>query len=150
MNAHLIRTIFKDIAHPRIIENYEKKLKPHAEPVVIAAGWKPGWSTDYDAVLLSKDYGATIIINMSDIDYVYDKDPKMHADATIIEKMSWNEFEKLVGTKWSPGANVPFDPVACALAKKLGSTVIITNGRNLSNLENIINGKKFIGTVITS
>ncbi|MEK6845760.1 MAG: UMP kinase, partial [Nanoarchaeota archaeon] len=26
LNAHLLRTIFQDIAHPRIIANYEKKI----------------------------------------------------------------------------------------------------------------------------
>jgi uridylate kinase len=26
---------------------------------VIGAGWKPGWSTDYDAVILARDYGET-------------------------------------------------------------------------------------------
>src|SRR3990167_9789064 len=75
LNAHLIRTIFQDIAHPRIIENYDKRLYNAKEQVIIAAGWKPGWSTDYCSVLIARDYGASVIINLSNIDYVYDKDP---------------------------------------------------------------------------
>ncbi len=149
LNAHLLRTIFKDIAHPRIIENYDKKLAPHKEPLVIAAGWKPGWSTDYDAVVLSKDYGADLIINMSNIDYAYDKDPKLHSNAKIIKKTTWPEFQKIVGSSWTPGANLPFDPIASKLAHELKLKVIICNGNNLANVANILNNKPFTGTVIS-
>lgn len=149
LNAHLVRTIFEDIAHPRIIENYDKKLKNWLEPVVIGAGWKPGWSTDYDAVVLAKDYGAHLIVNMSNIEWVYDKDPRYNKDAKPIKKLTWGELEKIVGTEWSPGINAPFDPIAAQLGRRLGLTVIVTNGEDFKNLENIIDGDSFKGTVIT-
>lgn len=148
INAHLIRTIFQDIAHPRIVENYDKKLRNWKEPVAIGAGWKPGWSTDYDAVLLARDYKASIIINLSNIDYVYNKDPSIYPDAQPIKKATWDYFETLVGDKWIPGLNAPFDPIATKLAKKLGLTVIFVNGKNLNNVERILNGESFRGTVI--
>ena len=148
LNAHLLRTIFKDIAHPRIIENYDKKLFNWKEPVVIGAGWKPGWSTDYDAVMLAKDYGSNLIINMSNIDWVYDKDPSEFKDAQPIKKLTWEEMEKFVGTEWTPGTNAPFDPVASQLAKKLGLTVIVCNGKDFENMERIIECDAFKGTVI--
>jgi len=148
LNAHLLRTIFEDIAHSRIIENYDKKLRNWKEPLVIGAGWKPGWSTDYDAVILARDYGANLIINLSNIDWVYDKDPRIYTDARPIEKLTWGELEKIVGTEWSPGINAPFDPIAVQLARKHRLTVIVTNGENFKNLENIIEGDAFNGTVI--
>lgn len=148
LNAHLLRTIFEDIAHPRIIENYDKKLKDWREPVVVGAGWKPGFSTDYDAVVLARDYGAHLIVNLSNIDFVFTKDPRHHKDAKPIEKITWGELEKIVGTTWSPGINAPFDPIAAQLAKKLDLTVIVTNGDNFLNLEKIIEGNKFKGTVV--
>lgn len=149
LNAHFIRTIFRDIAHPRIILNYEKKIEKLVEPLVIAAGWKPGSSTDYDAMLLVRDYGAKSLINMSNIEWVYNKDPKKHTDAIFIEKMSWDEYEKMTDAKWSPGANVPFDPMATKLAKELKCTVFII-GKNLENLDKLLKGEKFKGTVISS
>ncbi len=148
VNGHLLRTIFQDIAHPRIIENYDKKLKNWKEPVVVGAGWKPGWSTDYDAVVLARDYHANVIINLSNIDWVYDKDPSKYKNAKPIKKMTWEELEELVGHKFTPGMNTPFDPIATKLAKKLGLTVIVTNGHDFDNLENIIEGEAFKGTVI--
>lgn len=148
LNAHLLRTIFEDIAHPRIIENYDKKLYNWKEAVVVGAGWKPGWSTDYDAVVLARDYGANLIINLSNIDWVYDSDPRTNKNAKPIEKLTWGELEKIVGTEWSPGINAPFDPIAAQLARKLRLTVIVANGEKLKNVENIIEGDAFKGTVI--
>jgi uridylate kinase len=148
LNAHLLRTIFQDIAHPRIIDNYDRKLRSWKEPVVIGSGWKPGWSTDYDAVLLARDYGANLIVNLSNIDWVYDKDPRKYPDAKPIEKMTWHDMERLVGTEWSPGINAPFDPIAAQLAKKLDLTVIVANGENFRNMKDIFDGNDFKGTVI--
>ncbi|GAB4219196.1 MAG: hypothetical protein Fur009_4150 [Candidatus Microgenomates bacterium] len=149
-NAHLLRTIFQDIAHPRIITNYDRKLFNWWQPVAIGAGWKPGWSTDYDAVILARDYKASLVINLSNIDGIYDKDPKKYNDAKLIEKITWEEVEKIIGNKWTPGLNAPFDPVATPLAKKLGLTVIVTTGHNFNNLNKVVEGESFKGTVITS
>lgn len=148
LNGHLLRTIFQDIAHPRIIENYDKKLYNWSEPVVIGAGWKPGWSTDYCAVVLARDYGANLVINLSNIDWVYDKDPSKYPDAKPIEKLTWKDMEKLVGNKWIPGMNAPFDPIAAQLGKQQDLTVIVANGNDIPNLQKIFNGDTFKGTVI--
>lgn len=148
LNAHLVRTILIDIANPRIIENYDHKLTNWQESVVIGSGWKPGWSTDFCAVTLAKDYGAKIIINLSNIDWVYDKDPKKYKNAKKIKQIAWGDFERLVGDKWTPGLSSPFDPVATQLAKKLNLTVVVTNGKDFDNVDKILIGKKFKGTVI--
>lgn len=149
LNAHLIRTIFHDIAHPRVILNYEKKINNLKEPLVVAAGWKPGCSTDFDAVYLARDYDAEILINMSNIDCVYDRDPNKYKDAKPIEKIGWDDFTKLVGDKWTPGSNTPFDPVATKLAQGIGLTVYVV-GKDLINIDLLLSGKKFKGTVISS
>lgn len=148
-NAHLLRTIFQDIAHPKIITKYDQKIHHFKEPILIGAGWKPGWSTDYDAVLLAKYYHSSIIINLSNVDGVYDKDPKKFTQAKLIDKITWEEMIEITGSKWMPGFSAPFDPVATPLAKKLGLTVIVANGHNFKNLDNIIEGRSFKGTVIT-
>jgi uridylate kinase len=148
LNAHLIRTIFHDIAHPRIIENYEKKISDLKEPLVIAAGWEPGHSTDFDAVIIARDYNACVLINMSNTKGIYDKDPNKHKDAKLCHKLSWDKMQTLVQGKWKPGANYPFDPHATEFAKKLGLTVYAI-GKDLDNLDKIMSGQDFVGTVIS-
>ncbi|MDD4333294.1 MAG: UMP kinase, partial [Patescibacteria group bacterium] len=49
---------------------------------------------------------------------------------------------------WSPGLNMPFDPIASRKAQELNLQVIIA-GKNLKNLKNILEDKKFKGTVIS-
>ena len=147
LNAHLIRTIFRDIAHAHIIEHYDI-IRKVEEPIVVASGWKPGWSTDYDAILLCEDYGVSEVVNLSNIDQVFDKDPQKFKDAKPISKISWKNFRKLVGDKWTPGLNAPFDPVAAKKAEELGIKVVVLNGNNFENIEKYFQGKKFLGTVI--
>ena len=146
INAHLLKSIFGEDANSFVITNPNQKIN-FKKNIAIAAGWIPGWSTDYDAVLLAKNLGTKEIINMSNIDYVYDKDPRKHRDAKKIEKIKWSNYSKLISSKWKAGMNVPFDPVAAREAQKSKIKVNII-GRNLRNLENLLNGKKFKGTVI--
>lgn len=147
LNAQLMRAIFQDIADPRVIKHYEIILRIQA-PVVIAAGWKPGWSTDYCAVTLCQDYGVAEVINLTNVDQVYNKDPNVYTDAKALTSVSWAEYRKMVGDAWKPGMNAPFDPVASKLAQDLGVTVKILNGKNLQNLANALDEKPFIGTTI--
>ncbi|VVB73852.1 Uridylate kinase [uncultured archaeon] len=149
LNAHLVRTILKPIAYVRVLKNPTEKvaLKPK-ENVIVAAGWKPGSSTDYGAVLLARTFHIETVINLTDIDYVYTKDPKKFDDAKPIKQITWKAYREIMGNKWSPGANAPFDPVASREAQKDGITVHTINGRNLANLERLLEGKGFIGTTI--
>lgn len=147
LNAQLMRAIFQDLADPRVIKHYEIILKIQS-PVAIAAGWKPGWSTDYCAVTVCQDYGLTQVVNMTNVDRVYDKDPHKYKDAKAITDISWEEYRHMVGDVWKPGMNAPFDPIASKLAQDLGVTVKIVNGKNLSNLSLALDGKPFVGTTI--
>src|SRR3990167_8581891 len=141
LNAHLLRTVFRDQANPEIIKNPTFRLYSEKN-IMVASGWKPGWSTDYVASMIAQEYDVKTILNLSNIDYVYNKDPNKHADAKIMPKMSWAEFRKLVGNKWSPSLNAPFDPIASKKAQELGLEVIIMNGKNIDNLKNYLAGKK--------
>jgi len=148
-NAELIRLSFGSQAPLKLEENiYDKKIVLK-QKITIAGGYKPGRSSDGAMVAIAKTYGASIVINLSNIDYVYTKDPRKFKDAEIIKSISWKDFRKIAGNKWDPGKNVPFDPTAAKLAQKIKLKVIIANGKNLSNLKYILEEKKFIGTVIS-
>lgn len=147
LNAHLIRTVLRTLAHPRIITDPHEDM-PSRRPVVIGAGWRPGCSTDYDAVLLAERYGAGTVINLSNIPYVYDKDPRTNPDAVAFPQLTWKEYRRRFGTRWDPGLSSPFDPVASKEAEKQKLRVIIAEGRDLANLDRMLTGKSFKGTVV--
>lgn len=148
LNGHLFRTIFRDVAYERILKHYDMVDKKATQSVVLCAGWRPGWSTDYCAVLVANDYNVDTVINLSNIDQVYDKDPNKYQDAKPIKKMKWNDLIGIVGGEWKPGMNAPFDPVASRMAKKAGLKVIVCNGHDFENLEKILEGKEYQGTTI--
>lgn len=152
LNGHLLRTIFKKNANPKLITNYkddlEKFEEDFKESILVGAGWKPGWSTDYDAVLMAQKFNADSVINLSNIEYVYSQDPKVNPNAKKYEKMNWQEFIELIGDEWDPGMNAPFDPIAAKLANKINLKVIIMNGKDLDNLNNYMKNCDFLGTTI--
>lgn len=153
MNAHLVKTIFRQYAHPRINKNPRTKedISSHfdnGEGLMVAAGWRPGWSTDYVATILAERLEAKTVINLSNIEYVYTRDPRKYKSAEKIENINWKDFRKIVGNKWDPGLNMPFDPIASKNAQKLGLKVVICNGKNINNLQKVFGNKNFKGTVI--
>lgn len=147
LNAHLLRTIFRRVAHPTVVKNPTRPPR-WSESVLIAAGWKPGASTDYDAVLLARRFNAKTVVNLSNVSYVYDKDPAKYRGARKLPEVSWKDFRKIVGNRWDPGANLPFDPVASRLAEKIGLRVLMVKGSDFKSVDAALRGKKFRGTVI--
>ncbi len=149
LNGHLLRTIFRDSAHPEMITNPDEITDvPKDSPVVIAAGYRPGASTDLRAVQIAINCGATKLMNLSNIDYVYTDNPKRNPDAKKIEDISWADFIKLIPTEWSPGLSAPFDPVAARVAQSHNLEVAVVNGQNITEIENYLEGRPFIGTKI--
>ncbi|BCX15661.1 MAG: uridylate kinase [Candidatus Parcubacteria bacterium] len=147
INAHLLLTIFRKYAYYRIIKNPKEKVN-FKEKILIAAGWKPGFSTDYDAVLLAKTYKSDTVINLTNVDYVYDKDPNKFKNAQPLKEINWKDYLKLIENKWIPGMSAPFDPIASKIAQKFGIKCIIINGNKLNEFQRFLEGRKFRGTVI--
>ncbi|MBP6924444.1 MAG: UMP kinase [Candidatus Pacebacteria bacterium] len=150
LNGHLLRTIFRDLAHPVMITNPDDILDvPPDVPVVIAAGYRPGSSTDLRAVQIAEKLGATKVINLSNIDHVYTDDPRVNPDAKKIETINWTDFRALIPADWDPGLSSPFDPIAAKVAQKDNLEVAIINGSRLDEVVKYLDGEKFIGTRIS-
>lgn len=147
LNASFLKQLFKGYAHHEVVTNPTKKIKT-TKPIIIAAGWKPGCSTDTDAVLMARTYGAKTIFNLSNVDYVYDSDPRTNPQAERIEQITWKDFRKIVGDTWDPGANVPFDPIASKMAEKIGLRVGFLKGDSLTEVSKALAETKFAGTTI--
>ena len=147
LNAELLKRIFSAYC-PLPIVTDPTDVSVFAGRILIAGGWKPGFSTDYDAVILAERFSSDTVINLSDIPKVYSEDPDVNPRAIPLDRLSWAEFREMVGGEWRPGANAPFDPIAAGLAAEKKISVIVADGRNLDNLGEILEGRSFVGTVI--
>lgn len=149
LNGHLLLTIFRDLAYRVMVTNPDDVLDiPKNEKLIIAAGYRPGASTDLRAVQIANLVGSKKVINLSNIDYVYTEDPKNNPNAKKLENITWEEFRKIIPKEWGPGLNSPFDPVAAKEAQLKDIEVASLNGSDLNSLRNYLDGKEFIGTRI--
>jgi uridylate kinase len=147
LNAQLVRAVFADLCVMDVVTD-PTKVTEFPGTVMVASGWKPGFSTDNDAVLLAERFAAKVVINLSNIEKVYTADPRIDPAAKPLDAISWEDFRAMVGDDWVPGKNTPFDPVASRHAQKAGIAVYCSGGRNLENIRAALRGADFIGTRI--
>lgn len=140
LNAELVRVVLG-------VNSVKQEPKKSNDNIIVAGGWKTGGSTDVDAVLWAKKNGVKEVINCTNVDFVYNKDPKKFG-ARPFNWLSWDAYLGLISSKFVSGMHAPFDPVASKLAKKFKMKVIVLSGKNFPNLSRCIDGKQFVGTVI--
>lgn len=148
LNAELVRVILGKHVHPDVITVPEKLLHIR-DPIAIAAGWMPGYSTDTVAVRIAEEIGARRIIIAGSPPYVYDRDFVRYRNAKPFRKLSWEEYGKIISGRWQPGMAAPVDPVAAKRAERMGITAIVIRGTQLLNLEALLEGRPFRGTTIS-
>ena len=149
LNATLVKAAFSSLAPDDIVTDPTAEDLRFTGRVLIAGGWKPGFSTDTDAVYLARKFGAKTVVNLSNIKKVYTDDPRKNPDAKPLDHISWDDFIAMVGETWTPGKNTPFDPIASQIARKEGMSVICMDGRNIENLMAMLSDRPFEGTTIS-
>lgn len=147
LNAQFVKACFGSLCKESVVTD-PTVAKDFTGSILLAAGWKPGFSTDNDAVLLAEKFNADTVVNLSNIEKVYTDDPRKNPDAKPIDNITWSDFRKIVGDEWIPGKNCPFDPIASKKAQDLGLKAICAGGKNLDNIRAILEGKSYIGTTI--
>jgi uridylate kinase len=147
VNAQLVRSIFSSLAYEKIIHE-PKKVQGLKHHIIVAGGWKPGWSTDYVAVRCAEYLKAREIVNLSNVAFIYDRDPEQFKDARILRQLTWQDMKKIVGKKWTPGAHLPFDPIATRLAARMKLRVVFLNGDHLQNLSDYLFLGEMNGSVV--
>ncbi|AWG42938.1 UMP kinase [Candidatus Borreliella tachyglossi] len=148
LNAKLISKSMKPFCIDDIISDPTQDFHFKGK-ILVASGWKSGFSTDYIAVKFAEKFKSGEIINLTNVNQVYDKDPKKFNDAKGLSNITWNELQDIVGNSWKPGLNSPFDPIATSLALNLGLRAYILNGIDLKNLEKVLyKNDDFLGTIV--
>ena len=154
-NALFMAKVLKEVSFPQILDHEPGKKEINAflssnKKVLLVSGWLPGWSTDYDAIQCARLFGVGELVSGSDANFVCDKDPRKFPDAKPILDLTWNEYLKLIPTKWVPGLSTPVDPNAAKLAKKIKLTVKKIKGTDIESFRRAIEGEEFEGSIIHS
>jgi len=153
INALLIINILKEVACPQIMRRQPtpqevKSFLRSNKKVLVGSGWKPGQSTDYNALKSAELFGVGEVIIAGDSAFVCDKDPKKFAGAIPMKEVSWADYQKLIPDKWVPGMSTPVDPTAARLGRRTKIIAKTIKGTDLGNFEKAISGQPFEGTII--
>jgi uridylate kinase len=148
-NAKLVQTVLGTLADPVIIDS-RSKMRKLRKPVTIACGWTPGNSTDYIAAVLAEHYGVAEILNAGKPAFVYDKNPDAFKGAKAFTEITWEKYRTVIPNAWKPGASAPIDPVAARFCKRHGIAAIMIQGSGVKNIDNLLGGRDFRGTVVGS
>jgi len=115
---------------------------------VILGGTEPGHTTDGVAALVAVRIRAERVVNATDVDGVYDRDPRTDPKAHRIERLSWPEFRAMVhaSTSGEAGQNFLFDRLGADALARARIPLLIVPGRDLANLEAAIAGRPCRGS----
>ncbi|MEM5875227.1 MAG: UMP kinase [Candidatus Aenigmatarchaeota archaeon] len=150
LNASTLYSLLKNayLIKWKPLKEAEKEVKKYfGKKILVAAGYDTKHSTDYNAAYFASIVNADIVINVTNVDGVYDKDPSKYKNARKFEFLSYDDFIKIVSKlKQSPGEYRLFDIDAAKILKKYKIPLKIIDGRNPKNIEKAL--KENIGTLI--
>ena len=112
------------------------------DKMLVGGGYNPGSSTDYRAVIFAGAMQADLIINATDIDGVYTKNPKIYKDAEKLPELTCLRLEEIIkqNTRQAPGEYGLFDLKGVRLAKRLGTPLIIIDGTDPEEIIRAVKG----------
>jgi len=118
-----------------------------ASPIVLG-GTEPGHTTDGVAALLAVRLRAARLVNATNVNGIYDRDPRRFPGARRIARLSWPEFRALVAseTDGTAGQSFLFDRLGADSLSRSGIPLAVVHGRDLKNLEAAILGRPFDGS----
>ncbi|OHA51811.1 MAG: hypothetical protein A3A97_00050 [Candidatus Terrybacteria bacterium RIFCSPLOWO2_01_FULL_40_23] len=148
-NAELIKIIFGSLAAKKVVYS-ENLLKKPIDKITVISGWTPGCSTDTIAVRAAKKLKLKLVIIAGRPTHVYTHDFIRFKMAKPLMNILWKNYRKLIPDVWSPGMPSPVDPIAAREAQKNNIDAIVIGGKNIENLESLLLGRKFKGTLISN
>ncbi|MFA5405752.1 MAG: UMP kinase [Candidatus Nanoarchaeia archaeon] len=114
--------------------------------ITVTNGLFPGLTTDFDAVTIADLVRADAVINISNVQGIYDKDPK-NKDAKLLKELTYKKLISLANEfELGLGANFIFDLAASKLASRTKIKIICLQG--LDNLNKFLSNKSFNGSVV--
>ncbi|MFH1917893.1 MAG: UMP kinase [Nanoarchaeota archaeon] len=150
MNARFMNYFFginpeKGIPHK--LREIKKYLRKQDFVFCGALEYKPKQTSDSTAAEIAKHFKADFI-NLTNVSGLHNKNPLEHKDAKFIPEISWGDFDKMANKlKFAPGQHFVLDQTASGIIMKNKITTYII-GKNIKQLDNLLKGKKFKGTII--
>ena len=134
-------------AHPATTVAEVVEQLRHGSPIILG-GTEPGHTTDGVAALVAVRLRAARVVNATDVDGVYDRDPRSGPGARRLERLTWPEFRAMIhaGASGEAGQNFLFDRLGADALARAKIPLWVVAGRDLANLEAAIAGRSCHGS----
>jgi len=150
VNARFMTYFFgkdADTGIPHDMKQIKNLLKKNDILFCGALRYAPNQTSDATALKLA-NYFKTDFINLTNVKGLYDQNPFDNKNAKFIQNATIEEFNKIVmSIPNKPGMHAPVDHIAMKIIKKHKIKTYIL-GKDMKNLDNLLNNKSFIGTTI--
>ncbi|MFX0022832.1 MAG: UMP kinase [Candidatus Hermodarchaeota archaeon] len=157
INSKLLIASFDDFAYPLVPKSMEElSMALLFNKIIIMGGLQPGQSTTSVALEVSEFINAEELIILTDVDGIYDKDPKKFDDAKLLKSLTYKELHEIIldssGDKQAAAGEYRiFDAVSLQILKRSNIKTVIMSGKNLIEFEKYWNGEVDITcTIITN
>lgn len=148
-NAKALAARLGEQANQGIPESVHDAVGLFGDKILVMGGTEPGHSTDAVACLLADWVRADAFINASNVDAVYDKNPKKNPDAKPLETVHVDALIKLLAGEGVGAGEYPLlDPTALKIIKRSSLKTIVLDGRDFDNMLAAVEGKPFKGTTV--
>ena len=150
LNARFLTYLFNKDANqgiPHNMHEVQNLLRKHDIVFCGALRYSPNQTSDTTTAKLANYFG-TPFINLTDVSGLYDKNPKKFKNARYIPNITHKEFLKMAKRiEFKPGQNFILDQKAARIIMEHNITTFLL-GPDMRNLDNLLNGKHFIGSII--
>jgi len=132
---------------PHTFRTLKKYLRKKGIVFCGALEYKSEQTSDSTSAEIARKFKCDFI-NLTDVSGLYDKNPKKFKNAKFISSISWKEFYKMANAiKFKPGQHFVLDQTASKIIME-GKVRTYIVGKNVVQLDNLLNGKKFKGTSV--
>lgn len=158
VNSRLFIIGLGDIAYPIPIKTLEEVIIANSMgKIAVLGGFIPGQSTTTVALEVAEAMNTQDILVLTDVDGIYNKNPKKFHDAKKYDKISTEELEKVIlsmgeDNQAAAGEYRIFDALSIQIFKRGNFSIRLFNGKNIEEFEQILKDKIInskIGTLIT-
>jgi len=151
LNATLLIAALGDAAYPKVAESHaEAKKFAETNKIVVMGGITPGQTTDAVAAVLAERVRASVFINATSVNGIYDKDPKKHKGAKRFETLTPPQLLEIVSQiGLGAGSNNVLDIIAARIVERSHIPLVVLDGTEPENLSDAILKGTFTGTVVS-
>ncbi|AOL15630.1 UMP kinase [Sulfolobus sp. A20] len=145
LNAYLVMFTLQDLAYMKVPQSLEEFIEAWSHSkVVVTGGFQPGQSTAAVASLVAEASSSKILVMATNVDGVYEKDPRIYSDVKLIPRLNTMDLRKILENSQSvqAGTYELLDPLAIKIVERSKIKVIVMHYKRLNKIINILNGEE--------